>query len=79
MTLLNTCVADAVSLDIVRSGSDVTISWPAPSSGFVLESTLSLGTPDWEPVSEGPTLNNNRWNVTVPVGPQGRYFRLEKH
>ncbi len=79
VSLINTCASASVSLAIVRSNASVTVSWPAPSSGFMLESTPSLSLLDWQPVSEGATLNNNRWKVTVPVGPQGRYFRLHKN
>src|SRR5262249_1419011 len=60
VTLRNTCASAKVSLAIERSGSNLKVSWPAPSSGFVLESTPSLGSPDWHPVSEVATLNNNR-------------------
>jgi len=79
VSLLNTCVPTQVSLAIVRSGASVTVSWPAPSSGFLLESTQSLSTPDWQLVGEAPTNNNGRWEVTVSIGPEGRYFRLHKN
>jgi hypothetical protein len=40
--LLNLCVPPRPELTITESNSVVTISWPYPSSGFVLQSTTSL-------------------------------------
>src|SRR5205807_496559 len=41
--LLNTCAFAGIELTIVRSNSNtVTVSWPFPSTGFVLESTTNL-------------------------------------
>lgn len=74
-----TCISAAsVSLAIVRNGANVTISWPMPSTGFVLESAMSLSSPSWQTVSETPVANNGRWEVTISIGPQNRYFRLHK-
>jgi len=79
VSLLNTCVPAIVSLAIVRSNASVTISWAAPSSGFMLESTPGLSLPDWQPVVEAAINNNDRWEVTLPIGPGARYFRLHKN
>jgi hypothetical protein len=74
----STCISSAVSLAIRRTSGNVIISWPAPSTGFVLQSTTSLNPPNWQPASEVPVANNGRWEVTVPLGQQQRYFRLRK-
>jgi len=76
--LLNTCVATGVDLTIVRSNSSVIVSWPLPSSGFVLESTLSLSPSNWQPAAETATTNNARLEVGVLPTQQARYFRLRK-
>ena len=76
--LLGTCIPPPVELAVVRSNSAVTISWPRPSTGFVLESTTSLSPMNWVPAPEVPITNNNRLEVTAPLEQQERYFRLHK-
>ncbi|MBI2926666.1 MAG: VCBS repeat-containing protein [Verrucomicrobia bacterium] len=76
--LINTCVSAGVGLGITRSGTAVTISWPSPSTGFVLESTPSLSPPDWKKADEVATPNNGRLEVTVSADQSSRYFRLHK-
>jgi hypothetical protein len=76
--LLNTCPAAAPTLAIVRTNSTMTVSWPFPSTGFVLESTPSLRPPNWQPAVETPTTNNSQLVVTAPASQRERYFRLHK-
>jgi len=73
-------IAERPALSIVynRSANTVTISWPFPSTGFELEATPSLTTPDWQPVAEGASSNGDRLEVTLPVNQPQRYFRLHK-
>ena len=75
--LLNTCIS-GIGLAIVRGGTTVTLSWPFPSTGFVLESTPSLSPQTWQPAVEAPTTNNGRMDLTVPANLRERYFRLRK-
>src|SRR2546430_2429081 len=76
--ILGTCIPAPAELAVVRSNSTVTISWPRPSTGFVLESTTSLSPTNWVPAPEVPRTNNARWEVTAPLNQQERYFRLRK-
>jgi len=76
--LLNTCVSTGIDLAVVASSSSVVISWPLPSVGFVLESTPSLTSPDWQAASETMITNNGRLEVTATLDPRERYFRLRK-
>ncbi len=76
--LLNTCVSTGIDLIIGSRDTTATISWPAPSTGFVLESAANLGAPDWRTAAEVPTTHNGRWEVTVSLDQPGRYFRLHK-
>jgi hypothetical protein len=62
---------DAPTLAISRDNARVTISWPAGSTGFTLESTPSLTTPDWQAVQG--VANNS---VTVDIDAGNRFFRL---
>jgi hypothetical protein len=75
---LNTCVSDNVSLSVEHTNSTITVSWPFPSVGFVLESTANLNSTNWQPAVEMPITNNSRLQVTLSLTPQRRYFRLRK-
>ncbi|HYV30542.1 MAG TPA: hypothetical protein VEO53_05470, partial [Candidatus Binatia bacterium] len=61
-----------------RSNNSLTLSWPFPSTGFVLESTASLNPPDWQPAPETQTANSERWEVVVQLNNPQRYFRLRR-
>ena len=76
--LLNTCVSAGPALAIMVTNSTLTVSWPFPSTGFVLESTPSLSPPDWQPAPESAVTNNALLEVMVPVNPGTRYFRLHQ-
>jgi uncharacterized protein (DUF2141 family) len=76
--LLNTCVSAGPSLATSLSNATLTVSWPFPSTGFVLESTPSLSPPNWQPAVETPMTNSGLLEVLVPVTPGSRYFRLHK-
>ena len=76
--LLNTCVSASPSLATSLSNATLTVSWPFPSTGFVLESTPSLSPPDWQPAPESAVTNNALLEVMVPVNPGTRYFRLHQ-
>jgi hypothetical protein len=56
----------------------VLISWPAASTGFTLQQTLSLTPPQtWSTVTNTPSTDNQGFYLYFPPGPQ-RYFRLFK-
>ena len=76
--LLNTCVSPGPSLALSFSNATLILSWPLPSTGFVLESTPSLRPPNWQPAPESVVTNNSLLEVLVPVSPGSRYFRLHK-
>jgi hypothetical protein len=79
--LLTIGAGAAPSLDVVRAGGNVTVSWPADASGFFLEQTSTLvGAPiPWTLVPENTyqTSGNTRF-VTLPAGPNNQFFRLRK-
>ncbi|PYJ85691.1 MAG: hypothetical protein DME22_08160 [Verrucomicrobia bacterium] len=77
--LLNACTSAGIDLTVVRTRSNtVTVSWPFPSTGFVLESTTNLTLMNWQRAVEMPATNNARLEVTVSADQQERYFRLHK-
>jgi hypothetical protein len=60
-------------LSFTRSGTQVTLSWPADAIGFVLESATVLPAASWTPV---PGAANN--SVTVDAVSGARFFRLRQ-
>ena len=65
-------------LTITRSGGNVTISWPSPSTGFNLQETASLGSPSW--TGAGLTISDNGTtkSVTIPAPLGSKFYRLLK-
>lgn len=61
------------------TGQNLVISWAASATGFVLESSPTLGTgATWTAVTPAPTTNNGTSSVTVPIGPGAQFYRLRK-
>ena len=67
-------------LSITLTNRIVTISWPTPADGFLLEQTNRLtGLPGlWPGVSSGYATNSTKISVTLPASPGNQYFRLRK-
>jgi len=53
------------------------LSWPATSGAIELESTDNLAAASWSPVTEPVTRTNGATRLTMPAGPEKRYFRLK--
>src|SRR6266576_2962999 len=68
-----------VPLAVVHNNTNALVSWPYPSTGFGLEFSTNLSTPDWRPAAGTSVSNNGRWEVTVPVNRPGGFFRLKNH
>jgi hypothetical protein len=63
---------EAPTLSISLTGSDVTVSWPEQVQGFVLQSTLTLATPEWiQETLTGP----NRYTQPAAAN-ERKFFRL---
>src|SRR5690606_6711091 len=60
---------DRPSLSVSRQGANLVISWVG--TGFTLESTENLATPNWTPVT-GVTGNS----ATIPPTDNARFYRL---
>jgi hypothetical protein len=63
---------DAPRLSVSMAGDTVTISW-SQGDGFILLTSASLSSPDWQPV-EG--VSNS--SVTLPISGTGAFFQLRK-
>jgi hypothetical protein len=65
-------------LRIIRSGSNVTLAWPNPSSGFQLQESPSLTAPNWTDVNAAPGIFGDEKQVSQAIGPGTRFYRLQK-
>jgi photosystem II stability/assembly factor-like uncharacterized protein len=67
------------SLSIVPSGSNLTLSWPLPSAGFVLQLSADLTSTHWLNVTNTVAASGYYNQVTVPPPATGNaYYRLVK-
>ncbi len=72
---LNPAATDVrLSAEFIASDT-LQLSWPASATGYVLESSVALAD-DWFPTTEIPTLEGDRYVVTIPTSGNQRYFRL---
>jgi hypothetical protein len=79
VTLTFTAGGMAPNLAIALSGADVIISWPAPSTGFVLEENTSLsGATAWATVTGTPTVVGGQNTLTLTRTGAARFFRLRQ-
>jgi hypothetical protein len=66
----------------LSSGSQITLSWATNGNGGTVTPyyTPSLIPPiTWIPVTNLPTLSNNQWNLTLPLGTNGSgFYRLQQ-
>jgi hypothetical protein len=64
------------ALGIQRDGAALIVSWPAPSTGYVLQETASLAQPAWSDVTVPSTVvdGENRVDVSPPL--TARFYRL---
>jgi hypothetical protein len=63
-------------LSITLDPNDATLSWPAPSTGFVLEEATTLSPPNWTAVAGTPTVVGPNNVMTVSRAAGMRLYRL---
>jgi uncharacterized delta-60 repeat protein/uncharacterized repeat protein (TIGR01451 family) len=73
-------VVNALQMNITISGTNLVVSWPADSAGFVLQRASSLTPPIvWTDVSSpAPQIVGDRKTVTLPLGGGNEFFRLRQ-
>jgi hypothetical protein len=66
-------------LAVSYSDDYVNVSWPAPSTGFILEQSANLSNPaGWTAVTQTPAVVNGRNTVVVTPGPGLKAYRLKQ-
>lgn len=62
----------------LTSGNTVMVSWPSPSTGFILEQNLNLGPGNW--ATNTQTVNDNGVTKSIIVNPPlgNLFFRLKQ-
>ena len=60
-------------LSILRSNNNVVLSWPSPSTGFVLQESSSLSPANWTNSLSGATNP-----ITIPAVVPMKFYRLSK-
>jgi hypothetical protein len=64
------------NLLIQPAAGSITISWPAPSTGFLLQQTVDGTLTNWANVPVTPVVSNYYNFVTVPASSNLTIFRL---
>jgi hypothetical protein len=64
------------SLAIVNTNGGIALSWPSSAAGYVLQSTTSLSSPDWEAVTNVPVITADSYMLTNSYPAEATFFRL---
>ena len=65
-------------LAIQKAGASVTLTWPVTIYNEVLETTTSLSTASWAPVSTTPAVSGETKSVTLAASSASQFFRLKR-
>lgn len=65
-------------LNISQTNGATAVSWPSTLTGFTLETSASLTPPNWQPVTNSPTLYGGTMTVTNIPSERANFFRLRK-
>jgi hypothetical protein len=67
-------------LSVIQTNGVVTVYWPRPATGFVLEQTMSIPNPppNWSQVAFPYQTNATHISITVALPAGNRFYRLRK-
>jgi hypothetical protein len=66
-------------LSIVRSSTNMILTWPASATGFTLQSATNLASPMvWSAVSPQPVVVNGQNTVTNPISDPRKFYELSQ-
>ncbi len=66
------------SLEIVRAGANLQLSWPTNATGYTLISATNVPANTWYPVTNTPAINGELFTVDITPAEPLRLFRLRK-
>jgi hypothetical protein len=69
-----------ISIAPSKTTTSFSLSWPAYAVGFGLQATPTLGgTTGWTSLNAtAAVLNNNQWQITIPLTNSAQFFRLRR-
>jgi photosystem II stability/assembly factor-like uncharacterized protein len=70
-------ISSLPALRITHSGSSVILSWPTNATGFGLQQSSALGSPNWVGVSNPVSIVNARNQVSVTATNRANFYRLK--
>jgi sugar lactone lactonase YvrE len=65
-----------VVLQIVASGTNIIVSWPAAATGLTLQTTYELAPGSWSTVGAYPVVEGGLNEVTLPMSAAAGFYRL---
>jgi uncharacterized repeat protein (TIGR01451 family) len=68
-------LVEQVSLSFTISGNNLTFTWPATATGYLLETTTTLNPPNWTPTPP-PSIVGGQYTISVAATGPGAFFRL---
>lgn len=78
LSVNNVPINPVAKLEIERAGSQITLSWAAADTGYILEQTAALQPLAWTRVDTTPTTIGNRLIVSVDIGSTAAFFRIRE-
>ena len=77
---LNSNLNARPTLSATQAGKTVVVSWPASASGFLLESTSTLSTPNWTAAADTVSVVGDRNTITINAAAAtgSKFYRLRK-
>jgi len=77
-TIIAAKLSQAPPLNLTTSGADITLSWPAKATDYVLEAAVSPQGVTWEVVTNEPAIGTVERSVELPLTGNARFFRLRQ-
>jgi hypothetical protein len=69
--------APLLTISLTHTNTAV-VSWPSPSTEYVLQQNSSVGTTNWTDVGLSPNDNGTTKILVVPASPGSKFYRLKK-
>jgi hypothetical protein len=71
-------ISSPPSLTIVLTGHQVVLAWPTNAGNYVLQTTTNLAfQPNWNTVTNTPSVIGSLDAITLPIINTGQFFRLQ--